>query len=115
MSTSLNQFRANGKFGSRANTGNRSHNSEKNQDWQQERQAKIERLAQQLQEGVASFQSSDDFKRWLRVASRFHTYSLNNQLLILFQFPTATRVAGYRTWQSLGRQVKRGEKGINIL
>jgi len=72
-------------------------------------------LVAQLEQGVAGIQSSDDFKRWLRVASRFHSYSVNNQLLILFQFPTATRVAGYRTWQSLGRQVKRGSKGINIL
>jgi len=31
------------------------------------------------------------------------------------QKPTATRVAGIRTWNSLGRFVKRGEKGILIL
>ena len=28
--------------------------------------------------------------------------------------PTATKVAGYRTWQKLGRHVKKGEKGISI-
>ena len=31
------------------------------------------------------------------------------------QKPAATRVAGIRTWNSLGRFVKRGEKGILIL
>jgi len=35
--------------------------------------------------------------------------------LILMQAPEATRVAGYRKWQELGRQVKKGEKGIVIL
>jgi len=30
------------------------------------------------------------------------------------QRPDATVVAGYRTWQSLGRQVRRGAKGIGI-
>ena len=29
--------------------------------------------------------------------------------------PDATQVAGYRTWQSLGRQVRKGEQGIQIL
>ena len=109
MNKSLNQNRTNSKFS--CNRGS----SEKNQDWQQEREARIATLVQQLEHGVASIQSSDDFKQWLKVASRFHTYSVNNQLLILFQFPNATRVAGYRTWQSLGRQVKKGAKGISIL
>lgn len=121
MNKSLNQNWTNSKFScNRGSTGGRTDgvgNPEENkgQDWQQERQERIAALVQQLEQGVAGIQSSDDFKRWLRVASRFHTYSVNNQLLILFQFPSATRVAGYRTWQSLNRQVKRGSKGINIL
>ena len=51
----------------------------------------------------------------LAVAGRFHRYSLNNVLLIHFQRPDATQVAGYRTWQSMGRQVRRGEQGLVIL
>ena len=39
---------------------------------------------------------------------------MSNQLLILAQRPDATTVAGYRAWQSLGRQVLRGAKGIGI-
>jgi antirestriction protein ArdC len=35
--------------------------------------------------------------------------------LILAQRPDATQVAGYRTWQALGRQVRRGEVGIRII
>ena len=37
-----------------------------------------------------------------------------NVFLILFQRPEATRVAGYTTWQKLGRQVRCGETGITI-
>jgi len=35
--------------------------------------------------------------------------------LIALQAPQATRVAGFRSWQSLGRQVRKGERGIAIL
>ncbi|MFZ0760419.1 MAG: ArdC-like ssDNA-binding domain-containing protein [Candidatus Sulfotelmatobacter sp.] len=36
-------------------------------------------------------------------------------MLIARQKPEATNVAGLRTWNSLGRFVRRGEKGIFIL
>jgi antirestriction protein ArdC len=68
----------------------------------------------QLHEHVETLRTSDGWQRWLGFASRFRDYSLNNQLLILMQRPDATRVAGYKTWQSLGRQVNKGEHGIAI-
>jgi hypothetical protein len=58
---------------------------------------------------------SDLFKTWLRAVSRFHHYSFNNQLLVLLQRPQAQRVAGFHTWKSFGRNVKKGAKGIAIL
>lgn len=36
-------------------------------------------------------------------------------MLIYVQRPDATRVAGFKKWQSLGRSVRRGEKGLAIL
>ncbi|WP_216699331.1 ArdC-like ssDNA-binding domain-containing protein [Actinotalea ferrariae] len=51
----------------------------------------------------------------LRAAARFYDYSPSNILLITAQRPDATRVAGIRTWNSLGRHVNRGERGIAIL
>lgn len=59
--------------------------------------------------------SSDEWAALLRVAARFHNYSAHNQLLIFTHRPDATLVAGYRAWQRLGRQVRKGEKGIAIL
>src|SRR5262249_20067246 len=47
--------------------------------------------------------------------ARFHRYSLHNVCLIVSQRPNATRVAGFHTWRSIGRFVRKGEKGIAIL
>jgi len=69
----------------------------------------------QLRQGVATLTSTDQWTRWLRVQRRFHHYSWGNSLLILMQCPDATRVAGYHTWKSVGRQVRKGEHGIAIL
>ena len=72
-------------------------------------------LHDRLTAQVEALVDSQDWKDFLAVAARFHRYSANNVLLILSQMPTATRVAGYRRWQSLGRQVRRGEAGLAIL
>src|SRR3954471_21703009 len=69
----------------------------------------------QLERSVAAIQDSDTFRAYLSAQARFHHYSFGNVLLILAQRPDATRVAGYRTWQSLDRHVKKGEKSIGIL
>src|SRR5205807_6176220 len=45
----------------------------------------------------------------------FHDYSFGNLCLIVSQRPEATRVAGYQAWRKLGRQVRKGERGIRIL
>ncbi len=76
---------------------------------------KIDAVMKQLQTGVESIQSSDQFRLFLTTMSKFHDYSIGNQILIMFQRPDATRVAGFTTWRNLGRWVKKGEKGIAIL
>jgi hypothetical protein len=65
--------------------------------------AQVERLAEGAQ-----------WRRWLAFASRFHNYSFRNTVLIWAQRPDATLVAGYRAWQDMGRQVRKGERGIQI-
>ena len=69
----------------------------------------------QLVSAVEQLIKSDDWMTFLSMAAKFHRYSLNNVLLILNQMPTATQVASYTTWQGLGRQVRKGERGIKIL
>lgn len=68
-----------------------------------------------LERGIAAILTSDTFARYLRAMGRFPTYSPNNVALIHAQRPDATRVAGYRAWQALGRQVRKGERGIRII
>ncbi|UYV13471.1 MAG: ArdC-like ssDNA-binding domain-containing protein [Phycisphaera sp.] len=70
----------------------------------------LDELANALEAG-----NSEQLDAFLAAMARFHAYSSRNILLILSQKPDATRVAGFRTWQTLGRQVKKGEKGIAIL
>ena len=76
---------------------------------------RVRALHDRLAAQVEALVTGGDWARFLTVASRFHTYSPNNVWLMLAQRPDATRVAGYRTWQRLGRQVNRGAKGIAIL
>ncbi|CAB4896493.1 MAG: toprim domain-containing protein [Actinobacteria bacterium] len=79
------------------------------------RAAKLETLHETLTEQIAALRTGTDWQRWLSVAARFHNYSFNNVLLIAAQRPGATAVAGYEAWKALGRQVDKGERGIQIL
>ena len=70
----------------------------------------VDYLVQALESG-----RSEVLTQYLGTMARFHTYSFGNVMLIARQKPDASNVAGIRTWNSLGRFVKRGEKGILIL
>ena len=78
-------------------------------------QDKLAALHEQISDGVAALVESQGWRAMLDTAAKFHSYSLGNLLLIGGQAPQATRVAGFRTWQSVGRQVRKGERGIAIL
>ena len=67
-----------------------------------------------LAKAVDDVRASETFRRYLEIQARFHRYSWHNSLLILTQRPDATRVAGFKTWQKLGRHVCKGERGIMI-
>jgi hypothetical protein len=59
--------------------------------------------------------AGEEFQAWLDVHSRFHEYSFRNTLLIKQQCPKATKVAGYKAWQTdFDRQVQTGESAIWI-
>jgi antirestriction protein ArdC len=76
---------------------------------------RLAEVHEQLTAAVEALVSGEDWQAMLAIAVRFHRYSLNNVMLIHLQKPDATRVAGYRAWQALGHQVRRGEHGIAIL
>jgi hypothetical protein len=70
----------------------------------------VDFLLQQLAAG-----KSETLTSYLAAMARFHSYSFGNILAIARQRPTASRVAGFSTWKGLGRFVKKGEKGTQIL
>ncbi len=76
-------------------------------------------LHRQLLEEVGRLRTSEEWLAAMVTAARFHDYSLGNWLLLWAQAEDratmVTRPAGYRTWQQLGRQVRRGEQGYRIL
>lgn len=75
---------------------------------------KVQHMLTTLGRSVEELRSSEAWRRMLEVQARFHRYSASNLLMIYLQRPDATQVAGYRQWQHLGRQVRKGEKAIRI-
>ncbi|MER6754953.1 ArdC family protein [Micromonospora echinofusca] len=86
------------------------------EQWAAERRAKLADLHERVVAEVGKITDSDQWRRWLQFAAKFHGYSFNNVLLIMAQRPDATWVAGYKRWKTeFGRHVRKGEKGIAIL
>ena len=82
---------------------------------QDDRGDRLTVLHEQITAGVAALVETDRWRQMLQAAAKSHSYSLGNVLLIALQAPQASRVAGFRTWQGLGRHVRKGERGIAIL
>ena len=74
-----------------------------------EAQSAVQNGVQQLVDDPTQWQ------RWADTQAKFHHYSPGNALLIMSQRPDATKVAGFKTWQSLDRYVMKGEHGLTIL
>ena len=80
------------------------------------REEQLKQITEQLEQGVAEIFTSEKYTEYLNTMAKFHNYSFNNTMLIAMQKPDATLVAGYQAWQKkFKRQVKRGEKGIQII
>lgn len=91
-----------------------------------DRQARLEAVQERLAAAVEQLVSGEDWRRALVFAARFRSRSFGNTLLIgaqhaaafangLVSVPEPSYVAGYRQWQSLGRQVSQGQPGYQIL
>lgn len=78
------------------------------------RDKQLKEMQAKISEQVDNFRDSEEWKRYLDFAAQFHNYSARNIMLIMQQMPTATRVAGFRKWKELGRQVNKGERGLKI-
>jgi hypothetical protein len=92
---------------------NRTHQYKTKEDRQKEA---LDDVSKQVEEGIRKVFNNDNYRDYLKVVSRFHTYSFNNTVLIAAQKPDATLCAGFNAWKfKYGRHVKKGEKGIRII
>lgn len=78
------------------------------------RREAAEALQADLVDQVDKLRNTDQWTRYLDFLQSFHSYSINNTLLIMRQLPSASQVTGYRKWQAVGRQVRKGEKALRI-
>ncbi|MHB1973754.1 MAG: ArdC-like ssDNA-binding domain-containing protein [Acidimicrobiales bacterium] len=80
------------------------------------RDERIAALRNEIDRAVKGLSSPEGWQAFLESRSKFHNYSLNNAILIGWQKPDASLVAGFNDWKNKhGRSVKKGEKAIWIL
>lgn len=76
---------------------------------------KTKEMFDKIVDGVTEIINSGEYERFLRFRKYFSNYSFKNMVLIFSQMPEATQVAGFKKWQSMGRRLKKGVKGIQII
>lgn len=95
------------------------------QEAQAAREAKLDEMAETLQNAVETLTTGDDWARAMEFAARFRSRSFRNTLLIYAQHmdayeqgrvpePVPTYVAGFQQWKQLDRSVEKGQGGYMI-
>jgi hypothetical protein len=80
------------------------------------RDERIKALRDEIDRAMDNLSNEEGWKAFLDSNAKFHQYSFGNQMLIAWQNPEATRVAGFNTWKNeFGRVVNKGEKAMWIL
>lgn len=93
---------------------------EQKQELNEKRQAEASELHRQIALKVQTLAEGDEWISYLRFMKGFHTYSINNIMLMMAQRhmqgrTMPTLVAGFKAWQEKGRQVRKGEGGPNAM
>lgn len=86
----------------------------------EERAARLESARAELTSAVEAIASGDQWQAFLRFAGRLHQYSASNRFWLFQQammrgWSELGQVAGYRTWLTFGRHVRKGERGLKVL
>lgn len=86
----------------------------------EERKARMDAAHAELTAAVEAISSSDDWRAFLDFARKLHTYSAQNRMWLFQQammrgWDDLGHVAGFRTWLTLGRHVRKGEHGLAVL
>ena len=85
-----------------------------------ERKARMDAAHAELTAAVEAISSSDDWRAFLDFARKLHSYSAQNRMWLFQQammrgWDDLGHVAGFRTWLTLGRYVRKGEHGLAVL
>ena len=87
-----------------------------NQSYAEQSKARMKEITDSIETGIQELFQSYQYRQYLTTMSRFHKYSVNNQMLIYMQKPDATLCAGFNKWRDqFERTVKKGERGIKII
>jgi len=95
------------------------------EEYQAAREAKLAELSDRLESAVGRLVSGEDWAAAVAFAARFRSRSFGNTLLIFAQHqdayekgrvpdPVPSYVAGIKQWNTLGRQVVKGQPGYMI-
>ncbi|MBQ7411182.1 MAG: DUF1738 domain-containing protein [Clostridia bacterium] len=76
---------------------------------------KTKELYKKIVDGIQNIIDSGEYQKFLKFSKYFRNYSFNNIILIFSQMEDATYVAGFKAWQTMGRKIKKGERGIQIM
>ena len=79
------------------------------------KEAKRAEAREQVERATRALLSSEGWRAWAQTRATFHRYSMGNTMPIALQRPDATQVAGFKAWQQLGRQVRKGERAMRIM
>ena len=91
-------------------------NAQPQAETKQTNKERLKEITDSIEKGIKELFDSDKYKQYLTTMSRFHQYSVNNQMLIYMQMPNATHVAGFNKWHDqFGRNVMKGQRGIKII
>lgn len=82
----------------------------------EEKKQKVEVLTKKMEKSIEGyFRSPGDLKEYLSFMAKFYRYSPSNISLIQSQFEGSRAVGSFSFWKEKGFNVKKGEKGIQIL
>ena len=86
------------------------------------RAARMNDAVADIAAAVERLASGDDWQAWLRLSARLarrKRYSAQNTIWLwqqaMLRGVELSTVGGYRWWQSMGRQVRRGERAFSVL
>ncbi len=86
------------------------------QEYIKQAQAKEQQAFSRIQSLAESFQANPEkMAEYFAFGSQFYHYSARNVMLLMNQNPGVSYVDSYMGWKQRGANVKKGEKGLNIL